>query len=616
MGEPDQPGANLVVRRPPDLPPGQRLGSYRIESLLGRGGMGEVYLALDLTLERRVAVKVLSHLDARAVARFLSEARNHARLDHPNVVPVYGAGTEEVEGTTIRYLVLRFVDGRTLFERVAIEGPMDPELVTRMIVECARGLDYVHREGFVHRDVKPGNILLDRCGRALVSDFGIARDTASEGDTREGVDFVGTWDYAAPEQLARRAASSSCDQYSLGLTALFALTGRHPFSSARAEGGCPPMPDFLPSPLREVLARMTAHDPVMRFPSLGALVRALEGDLTDPLTSEGNDLRVGPGRLAWVAAVLGAAILGAAYTGVGQDRDGSPREARAVDVPPAPPAPPAPSETGPWDVIARDRLAEAETALRAWIERAENELEPAALDESFFAELRGVFAALGLLDQEARSEDDRAIRPAEAEESGASTPRRAALRRALNALVVELGPPVARILDRFEVESPGGTWHIDRQPLTLLQYFAFLTEVTTDLNAPLPDALSPAEDRDAQVWMRLGGPRSLPRPRLDHALQPVVGLHRAAIERFAASRGKRLPDKDVWEEEVAPMLREWHRGDTTSLVWETVLWEGELFLGYLVGEPDGAPRFTPRERSKREKTGVRLVREISSSPPD
>ena len=209
-------------------------GQYRVLRLLGRGGMGAVYLARDLTLEREVAIKVIKQAadGAGMYERFRREAKTAARLSHPNIVPLHAFG--EVEG--MPYFVMGYVRGESLADRLRREGKVSEEEARRIIAEVADALDHAHRQGIVHRDVKPDNVLIeDASGRALLTDFGIAKMmTRTETLTRHGA-VVGTPHYMSPEQAAGRAdIDGRSDIYSLGVMAYTMLAGRLPFDGTSA----------------------------------------------------------------------------------------------------------------------------------------------------------------------------------------------------------------------------------------------------------------------------------------------------------------------------------------------------------------------------------------------
>lgn len=199
-------------------------GRYSLDAEIGRGGMGIVYRAKDVTLDRVVAIKLLPPERARQTElheRFLREARTAARLSHPNIVPIFSV--EESRGMV--YFVMAYVDGETLTERVSRGGPLNPHEAVRIFREVAWALGYSHAQQLVHRDVKPDNIMLERgSGRALVMDFGIAGDGKDEFG---GV--IGTPHFMSPEQAAGEPLEATTDIYSFGATMFFALSGRPPF---------------------------------------------------------------------------------------------------------------------------------------------------------------------------------------------------------------------------------------------------------------------------------------------------------------------------------------------------------------------------------------------------
>ena len=207
-------------------------GRYSLERELGRGGMGIVYLAREVRLDRPVALKLFPPALAARPAlreRFLREARTAGRLSHPHIVQIYTV--DEVEGFV--FFAMAYVEGETLGARVRRRGPMPPSEAARMLREVAWALAHAHEQGVIHRDVKPDNILLEAAtGRALVADFGIAglRHEASETSS----EVIGTPEYMSPEQAAGQRADARSDIYALGVVAFFALAGRVPFSGTKA----------------------------------------------------------------------------------------------------------------------------------------------------------------------------------------------------------------------------------------------------------------------------------------------------------------------------------------------------------------------------------------------
>lgn len=252
---------------------------YRLERSLGQGGMGVVFLARDLTLDRPVAVKVVHPelaVHTSIAQRFLAEARVIARLRHPNIVAIHAAG----ETTGVFWYVMDFVPGETLRDRLNREGTIAPADACRIIAEIADALGAAGRQGVVHRDVKPENILLDADGRrALLADFGVARVLQSTGDpqssiTGQGV-AVGTPTYMSPEQAGGNDVDQRSDLYALGIVAYEILTGQPPFRGAPAQVAAqqinaPPTPltrlrPELPAPVARAVMRSLAKDPAQRF---------------------------------------------------------------------------------------------------------------------------------------------------------------------------------------------------------------------------------------------------------------------------------------------------------------------------------------------------------------
>ena len=263
---------------------------YHLERELGRGGMGAVYLARDLTLDRLVALKILPvefAADSSLRERFLRETRVAASFSHPNIVPVYAV--EEREG--LLAFVMGYVEGESLAERVARQGPLDVRSMVRVLQDIAYALAYAHGRGVVHRDIKPENIMIERAtGRALLMDFGISRSmtpsAATPGLTRVG-EVVGTPEFMSPEQATGDRIDGRSDLYSLGLVALFALTGTkaitgtstHQIITRQLTQLPPPAitlrPD-IPAALGAAVDRCVAKEPGDRFPSAEALVEALD----------------------------------------------------------------------------------------------------------------------------------------------------------------------------------------------------------------------------------------------------------------------------------------------------------------------------------------------------
>lgn len=271
-----------------------RLGDrYSIERELGHGGMGAVYLARDLRLDRLVALKVLPAEYAVLPAlreRFLRETRMAASFSHPNIVPVYAVE----EAPDLLAYVMSYVEGESLGERVKRAGPLSIRDTVRLLQDVGYALAYAHGRGVVHRDIKPDNVMIERAtGRALVMDFGIARvitaapiDAYREGLTRVG-EVIGTPEYMSPEQASGDQVDGRSDLYSLGLTAHFALTGYPPMAGATtgkilAKQITEQLPRLItlrpeaPPPLADAIDRCVEKDPAARFATAELLVEALD----------------------------------------------------------------------------------------------------------------------------------------------------------------------------------------------------------------------------------------------------------------------------------------------------------------------------------------------------
>jgi streptogramin lyase/predicted Ser/Thr protein kinase len=245
---------------------GSTLGGYRIDALIARGGMGVVYRATHLALDRPVALKVIAaHLaaDDGFRGRFLRESRLAARLDHPNVVPVFDAREEDGE----LIVAMRLVEGGDLKKAIAREGPLPPDRAIELLGQVADALDAAHAAGIVHRDVKPHNILVEG-DRAYLSDFGLAK-AAGESGLLSGTSIVGTVEYMSPEQWRGDRVGPAADIYSLGCVLYEALTGIVPYAR-QDEDTEPEMPEGLDA----VIERAVSKDPAERYPSAGAMIEA------------------------------------------------------------------------------------------------------------------------------------------------------------------------------------------------------------------------------------------------------------------------------------------------------------------------------------------------------
>ena len=282
------PGAVTEARRPEaaeaQLAALRRatLGQYEILNEIGHGGMATVYLAHDLALDRKVAIKVLAPallaMGEGMVERFKREARTAAALSHPHIIPIYAVRDSE----QVLYFVMKHVQGRSLDQVVRDVGPLPIAMTQAIVAQVGDALGYAHRHGVVHRDIKSANIMLDEEGWAVVTDFGIAKVLQAQGLTMTGV-TVGTPTYMSPEQCATEEVTGASDQYSLGVVAYEMLTATLPFqddsimSVMYAHFNQPPRPvtdlrPDCPPNLGDAVMRMLAKQPAQRWPSMDDVV--------------------------------------------------------------------------------------------------------------------------------------------------------------------------------------------------------------------------------------------------------------------------------------------------------------------------------------------------------
>jgi len=344
-----------------ELHEGEVFAGHRIEGLGGRGGMGVVYRALHLRLERVVALKVISPelaADEGFRQRFQREAQLAASIDHPNVIEIYDA--DESDG--LLYITMRWVQGMDLGTLLERSGRLDPDNAVRIIGEVGFALDAAHARGLVHRDIKPGNILIaDRDGHVYLTDFGLTREAGEGGSlTRTGM-FVGTTDYAAPEQIKGDRVDARTDVYALACVLVQALTGRVPYdresemSKMWAHVNDPPprlreRVHDVPEALEEVVERGMAKDPDDRYPSTGDLARAAAAAVqARPVRQEERTVATGAAAPADTRAHQAGPTAGetivSAPVGPAVPGQTPPSGFPAVTAPPPPPetAPP-----GPW----------------------------------------------------------------------------------------------------------------------------------------------------------------------------------------------------------------------------------------------------------------------------
>src|SRR6476620_8865105 len=294
---------------------GSVIAGYRIESVIGRGGMATVYRAEDTRLGRKVALKLLSTALAaneQFRQRFIRESRLAASLDHPNIVPIYEAG--DADG--VLFIAMRYVVGSDMKDLLARDGALDPERAVRLFTQIGDALDAAHELGLVHRDVKPGNILITHthehgdhvtAEHVYLTDFGLTKRSSSLSGGLTGTGhFLGTVDYVAPEQIQGKPVGPAADMYALGCLLYECLTGRVPFRRDDDAAvlwahliEAPPPPAVLrpelPTGVNAVVARAMAKFPEERFASCHEMVRALADAVREPgADSEGAAVALGP----------------------------------------------------------------------------------------------------------------------------------------------------------------------------------------------------------------------------------------------------------------------------------------------------------------------------------
>jgi DNA-binding beta-propeller fold protein YncE len=340
------------------------LGGCRIDGVVGRGGMGVVYRARQIDLDRDVAVKVIAPElteDPKSRARFLREARAAGAVEHRNVIPVHQAGIADGQC----YLVMRYVAGHDLGALVERDGPLAPATAAAVTTQLGAALDAIHGAGYVHRDMKPRNVMLDADGHAYLSDFGLAKQAFAPAGPTTSEEWVGTLDYVAPEQIRGDPVGPAADVYALGGVLYFMLTGRVPFERDSQHAklwahlhDAPPRPSAarsgLPNGFDAVVVRALAKDPAARQGSAGAVGRAARAaaagervdDVADTITAARPRRRGRAPRRAFIAGaalalVAGAAGLAALTLDGDEDRG---RRARATQPSPTP-KPPSPLKT-------------------------------------------------------------------------------------------------------------------------------------------------------------------------------------------------------------------------------------------------------------------------------
>jgi tRNA A-37 threonylcarbamoyl transferase component Bud32 len=409
---------------------------YEVEGTVGRGGMATVYRGTDRVLGRTVAVKVLSEKyagDEKFVTRFRREAQAAAALNHPNIVGVYDTGDED----EMHYIVMEFVEGETLADVLKREGPLDPTRAVAIAEDVATALEAAHDKGLVHRDVKPGNVMIDRDGRVKVMDFGIARAAADDTLTQTGL-VLGTASYLSPEQAQGSQVDSRSDIYSLGCVLYEMLAGRPPFAGDSPvsiayrhvnEDPRPPS-DVAPSVPREldaVVLRALAKEPDERFATAEefrtALDAAMGGPDTAPIAAAGGDTDIMPAEApappderparparTWLPVALAAAAVVAvagllAISLAGEDpqaerqRD---RQGEGGQEQPVEPTTPAPASVEEALGLFEDVVVEAVDAGQLTGEAGQKILEKgqAAGSKYFGGDLEGALGELGAAHEE------------------------------------------------------------------------------------------------------------------------------------------------------------------------------------------------------------------------
>jgi eukaryotic-like serine/threonine-protein kinase len=320
-------------------------GRYRVERALGEGAMARVLLARDTELDRRVALKLLdSRLaeDESFRARFAREARVAASLSHPNVVTVFDVG----EAGGVPFIVMEYVHGRTLEDRLGSESPLPADEVRAIAAQVCAGLDHAHTHGLVHRDLKPGNLIERDDGVVKIADFGIARALEATELTDAGT-IIGTAAYLAPEQAEGGTVTPATDLFGLGVVLYELVTGSQPWKidslaslAGRRTAAAPELPASVPADLREAIGRCLQPEPEDRPVSAAAVASLLDGTprpsdrggeptVVIPRTARARDARrpaQAPRRRSpavWLLALLGALVLGLAALGLALSGSGN-----------------------------------------------------------------------------------------------------------------------------------------------------------------------------------------------------------------------------------------------------------------------------------------------------
>ena len=302
--------------------------AFELMELLGRGGMGIVFRAKERALDREVALKVLA-LDPvfapEAYARFEREAKLAAKLDHPNIVPIFAVGHRE----SVAYYTMRLVRGGTLEAILGGKKPLEVDYCLRVLRDVAAALDHAHRQGVVHRDIKPANVLLGESGHAMVADFGIAKALGNTSGNATGTGIIGSPAYMSPEQWRGDQLDGRADQYALAVVAFEMLSGARPFETARVEDLLtmhlsaempditairPELPASTDAALRRALSKLSSE----RFSTVTGFVEALAGRRPagpSPTTARGPRYVPKPqrGGFPWKITIVAAVLAGMVY---------------------------------------------------------------------------------------------------------------------------------------------------------------------------------------------------------------------------------------------------------------------------------------------------------------
>ncbi len=277
-------------------------GKFEIIDCIAVGGMGEVYKGIDNDLSRPVAIKVLTKPSQEFTDRFIREAKSMAALDHSNIVPIYALGTH----SGYHYFVMKFVLGETLEhllkrQRLELDAPFTVERIAEIVCATFRALDHAHRRGILHRDIKPGNIIIDSNDQPILMDFGIVKRIEDSKVTQTGVIF-GTPQYMSPEQAMGMSQSPATDVYALGIITFEMLAGRLPFVASsvyqmllsHVNQKVPSLRDLnplVPAWFEDIVTKMLEKTPEHRYNSANEVVQAIESNLTDGNSSSGHSTR-------------------------------------------------------------------------------------------------------------------------------------------------------------------------------------------------------------------------------------------------------------------------------------------------------------------------------------